>query len=123
MNDLFKKIILIILLPAISWLFFNSVYYRHLHQSTTGFAISHAHPFSKSADNATNSPFASHKHQKSEFVLYDVISNSILPTLVAVFISLLVFDRLIIEYIISEEKLQNQELYLLQKYRGPPSIF
>lgn len=124
MKDLLKKTTLLILLPAISWLFFNSVYYRHLHQSSTGFVISHAHPFSNSADDTANSPFASHQHNESEFVLYDVISNSISPTLVAVFISLLAFDNLLIEYeILTEKKLQKQELYLLQKYRGPPNNF
>lgn len=122
MNDTLKKIILIILLPALSWLFFNTVYYRHLHQLSSGINISHAHPYNKT-NECTSDPFASHNHTEDEYILYDIISNTILFTLIAVFISLLVFNNLVTDYIIHEEKLQFQELYLLQKYRGPPSIF
>ncbi|MFC2151058.1 hypothetical protein ACFLSE_00910 [Bacteroidota bacterium] len=123
-NSFYKKLVVLILLPAISWLFFNSVYYRHLHQSTTGFVISHAHPFNKTTDNNTSYPFASHEHSKSEFVLYDIISNTILPVLVGLFILLLLFQILTERNnLVLQERIYKSDYYLLQNYRGPPSNF
>ncbi|MBU8893520.1 MAG: hypothetical protein KOO66_12130 [Bacteroidales bacterium] len=119
-----KKIIALLLLPAISWLFFNSVYYRHLHESSSGLIISHAHPYDKVTDRCSNVPYASHNHTEEEFVLYDIISNTILPVLVALFVSLLLFYKLIAENrFVLQENIYYSDYYLLQQYRGPPTIF
>jgi hypothetical protein len=120
-NIYLRKLVLLILLPALSWLFFNSIYYRHLHQLSTGIIISHSHPFEKTTKETSDSPFASHNHSEEEFFLYDTISNTILYFLLAFFGSLL-----FILFIVKELKNQfllgdyTQDTFLLQPYRGPP---
>ena len=120
----YSKVVLLILIPAIVWLIFNSIYYRHLHLSSNGIVISHAHPFSHSEGNEASTPFSSHEHSELELVLYDVVSNLIIPTLVVLFISLVYYnyvkDKL---NILFREKLIKQELFVLQEYRGPPIKF
>jgi hypothetical protein len=122
-NIYLRKLVLLILLPALSWLFFNSIYYRHLHQLSTGIIISHSHPLEKATKETSDSPFASHNHSEEEFFLYDTISNTILYFLLAFFGSLL-----FILFIAKELKNQfllgdyTQDTFLLQHYRGPPVI-
>ncbi len=119
-NNQLKKIIVMLLLPALCWLFFNSVYYRHLHKASSGVTTSHAHPYDKT-NNCSNSPFSSHNHTEEEFVLFDIISNTILLVLVTIFASLVLFDQLIKDFnFLIKDKLYKLDLYLLQKYRGPP---
>ena len=118
----YKKLIALILLPVLSWLFFNSIYYRHLHEVSSGLTISHAHPYDQATDGCSNIPYASHNHTEEEFVLYDIISNTILPVLIALFISLVLF--LIAENgFVLQENIYYSDFYLLQKYRGPPFTF
>ena len=120
----YRKIIVLILLPALSWLFFNSIYYRHLHELPTGLTISHAHPYNKTTDGCSNTPYASHHHTEEEFVFYDIISNTILPVLTALFVSLLLFDKFFGKNkFVLQEKIYYSDYYLLKKYRGPPSFF
>jgi len=120
----YKKLITLFLLPAISWLFFNSIYYRHLHEVSSGITISHAHPYDKAADNCSNTPFTSHNHTEEEFVLYDIISNTILPVLVVVFVTQSLFEKLIkAKRLILQEKIYYSDRYLIKKYRGPPTTF
>ncbi|MCK5029313.1 MAG: hypothetical protein KAR57_06735 [Bacteroidales bacterium] len=117
----YRRLVVLILLPALSWLFFNSVYYRHLHETHSGIIISHAHPYSTTED-CSDSPFASHSHTEGEFILYDIISNVILLIVTAAVISLLLLKRSDPEYkLIFQERIDNSYHYLLQEYRGPPS--
>jgi len=117
----YRKLVLVILLPALSWLFFNSVYYRHLHKSASGITISHAHPYS-STDDYSDSPFASHTHTENEFILYDIISNVILLIVITAAITISFLKKYQPEYkLIVQERVGKSYHYLLQEYRGPPS--
>lgn len=123
MHKIVKKIILLILLPAICWLFFNAVYYRHFHQLSTGITISHAHPYDKS-ENCASNPFASHNHTEDEFIIYDVISNTILLIVISSFIALSLFEILLKQYRFKlQENFNNSYPYLINDYRGPPNRF
>jgi len=123
-NLYLRKLVLLILLPALSWLFFNSIYYRHLHQLSTGIIISHAHPYEKTTTNTPDSPFASHNHSDEEFFLYDTISNTILHFLFA-FFGLLLLILFNVKKLKNhfQQKIYSQEAFLLQYYRGPPAIY
>jgi hypothetical protein len=54
-------LILFILLPAMVWLFANTIVNRHIHVLSDGYIVSHAHPF--------NTP---HQHTKKELFLLDL---------------------------------------------------
>ena len=117
------KIFVLILIPALCWLSFNSIYYRHLHKLSTGLTISHAHPFDK-AEDCSSSPFASHNHTEDEYVLYDIISDTLLLIVIAAFASILFFEKLINKFLLLiKERFTKSYFYLLQEYRGPPYNF
>lgn len=117
--NIYRKILILILLPALCWLFFNSIYYRHLHELPTGITISHAHPYDKS-DDCLNTPFTSHTHTEDEFVFYDIISNIILLIIISGLVLILFLEKLRDDIKIVQGKIIKLNYYLLQKYRGPP---
>jgi len=123
-KDNYRKFLVIILLPAISWLFFNSVYYRHLHQLSSGITITHAHPYNKTTDDSSTCPFPSHNHTEDEYILYDVISNTIVPILFGL-IGIIVIFKLIIEKrkLLLQEQIYHSDFYSHKNYRGPPVKF
>ncbi len=119
-----NKIIVFIVLPAISWLFFNSVYYRHLHELPSGITISHAHPYDKTSDNNSTCPFSSHDHTEDEYLLYDVMSNLIVPIVFVLFAIATFFTAIIQDYRFElKESIYQSEFYLYKNYRGPPAKF
>jgi hypothetical protein len=56
----------------------NSVMYRHTHRLPNGKIVSHAHPYQKSSDGATN-----HEHTDEELALLQLIDGQafLLPSL------------------------------------------
>ncbi|NOQ24171.1 MAG: hypothetical protein GQ564_02315 [Bacteroidales bacterium] len=119
----YRNLVVLVLLPALCWLFFNSVYNRHFHKSAIGITISHAHPYHKGED-CSNTPFESHKHTENDFILYDIISNVILLIVITAGAFILFLKKLQPEYkLIIQERLDKSYYYLLQEYRGPPSNF
>jgi hypothetical protein len=50
----------------------NSVMYRHTHRLPNGKIVSHAHPYQKSSDGATN-----HEHTDEELVLLQLIDGQL----------------------------------------------
>ena len=81
----YKKALLLIVLPAVCWLFFNSIYYRHLHQESTGFYISHAHPYDIMGEKESESSIPNHEHSESEYFIINLFSNSILTKIIIFF--------------------------------------
>lgn len=117
-----RKLYLLLLIPAIGLLIFNSAYYGHYHKTKFGIIVSHAHPYNKSKE-CEHSPFSSHSHSNEELVFWDIISHSVLQHIVLVAVlALVVFEKLI-----RENKIAFQEPFftfywiLLQESRGPPS--
>lgn len=115
----YQKFILVILFPALCWLFFNAVYNRHFHELSSGIIISHAHPYDKTQD--CSSPYASHSHTEDEFLLYDIISDTILFILLGGFLAVLLYELFFkkICYNLAEEIIDTSHPFIL-KYRGPP---
>ena len=113
----YRKFILIILFPAICWLFINNHINRHSHQLKSGYIIYHAHPYEK--DNTGKLPFQSHHHSNNELFILDLISNVLF--VLAILFSLNVFKKLIREIkILSRHISPCLETYTSQNYRGPP---
>ena len=69
----YRKYLVIFILPALFWLFTNSVINWHYHQLPSGIIIQHAHPYKK--QSTENSPIQSHDHSSVELVLLDLVSN------------------------------------------------
>lgn len=63
-----SSILLLLLLPALMWLFFNTTFNRHIHVLSDGYVITHAHPFVQ--DQAASDPSKTHRHTKKELLLF-----------------------------------------------------
>lgn len=84
-----RSILLLLLLPAILWLFFNTTANRHIHVLSNGYVISHAHPFVKNHQDPDAFPLddpsalplddpsalPSHQHTNKELLLLSLFSE------------------------------------------------
>ena len=70
-----KKIVLLITLPLVMWLFFNQVAFWHYHILENGVVVEHAHPFKNNTLPGT--PYQQHQHSDFEYSLLAQISSSI----------------------------------------------
>jgi len=112
------KYIIILLFPAISWLFINSAINGHYHKLNNGEIIYHCHPYKH--DKNKNSPFEDHHHTESECLIIAQISNP-LVSLFVFLISIGQFIPLCKEIILSEDFNLLLKTYLyINNYRSPP---
>ncbi|MFW5708251.1 MAG: hypothetical protein ACOC12_10035 [Bacteroidota bacterium] len=65
-----KKLLLIIILPGVLWLYFSQGAFRHYHVLNNGIKIEHSHPFKKNTIPCV--PGQSHQHTDLE---YSVLSQ------------------------------------------------
>ena len=65
--------LILILLPAVVWLFFNTTVNRHIHVLSDGYVISHSHPIAKT--QAGSNPLNTHQHTKKEVLLLSLFSG------------------------------------------------
>ncbi len=69
-----RKLVLIILIPALCWLFYNQVANWHYARLPNGLMIEHSHPYNKHTASS-HSPIPNHSHTKSELLHLDIISH------------------------------------------------
>jgi len=78
------KIILLLTLPLVMWLFFNQVANWHLHVLDNGIVVEHAHPFKN--NSLLGTPYQNHHHTDLEYSILSQISN--ITTIILVLIAL-----------------------------------
>lgn len=69
----FRLLFLILILPALVWLFYNQEANWHYTRLPNGMLIEHAHPYDK--HNSSHSPVQNHSHTKSELLYLDIITH------------------------------------------------
>lgn len=69
-----SKTQLLLLLPAVMWLFTNALINTHYHYLSDGQVVSHAHPYNKDTNQGT--PFKSHKHTKTQLVFLSILDKT-----------------------------------------------
>jgi len=114
------KILLILALPAVMWLFINASINIHIHQLSDGTYISHSHPYNKNAANKGSG--AAHQHSKKQYQLLQMMS---LPDTVSITAFLICFSMLLeCKHLkLSPVTIKTKsEFYGILTYRGPPSI-
>lgn len=77
-----NRILAIILLPAFIWLMYNNAANWHLHQLSSGWIVSHAHPFDSSTDSNGTAPC--HKHSATQLLILNEISSLLIQAIVVV---------------------------------------
>jgi hypothetical protein len=73
MNQRIKKIVLLIALPFVLWLFYSHTAYWHFHMTPAGVVIQHSHPYT--SNTASGTPFQKHTHTDFEYSLLAQLSN------------------------------------------------
>ena len=114
-----KGLVILLLIPAILVISFNTSVNRHYHITSNGLIIEHAHPFLR---NTTHLPFQKHKHTKAEFIF---LSFSVLPIYIAAYLSLVlsVFVSSLKKYRLYKEVNKQKPHTRKLKARAPPSSF
>ena len=65
--------LILLLLPVVVWLSFNTIANRHIHVLSDGYVISHSHPFVKKQAESKDS--TSHQHTQKELMLLSLFSG------------------------------------------------
>lgn len=114
----YSKCFLIIIIPAICWLFINSFINGHYHKLNNGEIVYHCHPFTHNKNNT--SPFEDHRHTESECFFLAQISNP----LVILFLFLILigqFITLCIDIILYRYSYHVMKSFFYDNnYRAPP---
>ena len=108
----------LLLIPAIMWLFTNTLINTHYHYLADGQVISHAHPYDKTADQGT--PFKSHKHTKGELIILSLLDKA--DVVIAVFIGLyFLLQAISAKKTLIPTEAPVQRYYQVHHYHGPPA--
>jgi len=113
------KSLLLALLPAVMWLFFNANVNRHIHMLSNGYMITHAHPFKEIPSNSD--PNKSHQHSRKELMLLSLISSIATTLLLLFFIksSLNTIPKLV--RFCTNYLEPNRKFFQVHHYHGPPA--
>ena len=68
-----RKILVILTVPAVMWLFFNQLANWHYHVLPNGIVIEHAHPFTN--NQVPGAPYQNHNHTDFEYTVLGLISS------------------------------------------------
>jgi len=111
-------IALMVVLPLILFLFYNSTVNLHYHKLPNGIIIAHAHPYNASSDNT---PFQKHKHTKLQYFFFHNITFWIFTLVSILLLSILLYNS--IKNIIIQSFQIKFSTHLLHLFlRGPPAF-
>ncbi len=74
-NNKWHKLLAVIALPAVMFLYFNQSTNWHYHITKDGFIIEHAHPFANNMIPGT--PFQDHEHSDAEYLFLAEMMQSL----------------------------------------------
>ena len=113
-----RKTQLLLLLPAVMWLFTNALINKHFHYLSDGQVVSHAHPYNKTTDQGT--PIRSHEHTKTQLIFLSIISKS--DVVIAGFVILcLLATGIYFKNILIPSEAAVKTYYQVHHYHGPPA--
>jgi len=75
----FSRYLILFMLPALGWLFSNSIVNRHVHVLSDGYIVSHAHPFK--TPEAGSKDLNPHQHTTKELLLLDLFYTIIFSSI------------------------------------------
>jgi hypothetical protein len=114
-----SRFLILLLTPAVAWLFINATVNRHSHLLLDGYIISHAHPYDKTP--AEPGPLASHHHSGKELFLLSLISDPAATTtilFILILVLLAIMELLRYFYHISTPIRSH---YQVRNYHAPPA--
>ncbi len=110
---------LILLLPAVMWLYTNALINTHYHYLSDGQIISHAHPYDKATDQGT--PFKSHQHTKAQLIFLSLIDKT--DVVIAGFLIIgLLITSIPKRKVFTFSEIHVKVYYLVFNYHAPPAF-
>ncbi len=74
-NNKWHKLLAVIVIPAVMFLYYNRSANWHYHITENGIVVEHAHPFSNSL--IPDTPFQDHEHSDSEYLFLAEMMHSL----------------------------------------------
>lgn len=113
-----SEYMIVLVLPAVFWLFTNAIVNMHVHVLPDGYMIAHAHPHEKVPFGSD--PSEKHNHTRAELILYSIISepSAVVVTLLLLGILFLTVKRIFKIYPRFVEPAR--EFYQVNNYHAPP---
>jgi len=110
--------LILLMLPAVVWLFYNTTVNRHIHVFADGYVISHSHPFAKG--QASTDPSHTHQHTEKELLLLSLFSDSVAPVIFLFFLIPFIqaYPRTISFQVTSQEPVR--KYFQVHNYHAPP---
>ena len=115
-----SKSLLLLLLPAVIWLFINATVNRHNHYLSGGYIISHAHPNDTTPSNPD--PLNSHHHNGLELFLLSLVSDPITTTAIVFLLVLFLLALMLMFRPHYEVMVPVRRLYQVRNYHAPPGF-
>ena len=114
-----SECMMVLVLPAVFWLFTNAIINIHVHILPNGYMIVHAHPHEKIPFGSE--PSGKHNHTTAELIFYSIISepSALVVTLLLLGIVFLTVKR--ISKIYPRFIAPAREFYQVNNYHAPPS--
>jgi hypothetical protein len=72
--------LVLLMLPAVVWLFYNTTVNRHVHVLADGSVILHSHPFDKHPTGSD--PLNTHHHSNKELMLLSLFNDSLISVII-----------------------------------------
>jgi hypothetical protein len=113
-----KKLILLIAMPLVLWLFFNQAAYWHFHITGHGIIVEHAHPFKNNTQPGT--PFQKHHHSDFEYSILAQLSHIASILVVLLVLGIMIKSRIIILNTFYRKDFSHSDYIFIQRLRGPP---
>jgi hypothetical protein len=113
-----KKIILLLAMPLVLWLFFNQVAYRHYHITGQGIVVEHSHPFKNNSQPGT--PFQRHQHSDFEYSILAQLSNIFTTLVLLIVLGIFFKSRHLTVNFFYQKDFYPSDYCFIQPLRGPP---
>ena len=120
MNNKFKIILIFILFFAFFLSSYNAFFNGHYHTDENGHVIFHAHPYA-SGENSS-SPVKKHSHTKTQFVIYEILTNLLFSLFITLFIFLFFLPQINKRKIKSVKIFSPFDLFSSVHLRAPPVL-
>jgi 4-amino-4-deoxy-L-arabinose transferase-like glycosyltransferase len=110
--------LILLMLPALVWLFYNTTVNRHVHVLADGTVILQSHPFEKKS--SSSDPLNAHHHSEKELMLLSLFSDSLIS--VITFLILRPFLGACFQFIVADPNhgAPARKYFQVHHYHAPP---
>ncbi len=113
-----KKVLLLVALPMVMWLFFNQAAFWHYHTMGNGVVVEHAHPYKNHTLPGT--PFQKHHHSDFEYSILAQLSNILILLLFLIVLGLVVNTSNRPVFNFYRSVFATTDYHFFRYLRGPP---